>query len=160
MDGSWPAGELREGCRLESSWTLLEAPWQQSESLGRLWGTSEWSVEGSWPLGTAGIPSFGISSDPLGGVLGVSQRFPGALPRPLWHPPRQCRGPLGASCGHLGDLGPSRSSLWALLGGIWGSVGAVLGSLEALLGRLGAFWGRLGAFLGRLRALLGPSWAV
>ena len=55
------------------------------------------------------------------------RRFPGALPGPLWSPPRRCRGPLGASWGHLGGLGPSRSSLWALLGGIWGPVGAVFG---------------------------------
>ena len=34
----------------------LGAPWQLSESLGRLWGISEWSLEGSWPVGGCGKP--------------------------------------------------------------------------------------------------------
>ena len=100
-------------------------------------------------MGTAGIPSFGISSDPLGGVLGVSRRFPGAF---------------------LGHFGTLRGSVGGLLGrlvailGISGRLGARFGPSWAASGaQLGLSWGHWKlswAVLGRSGALSGPSWAV
>ena len=72
---------------------------------------------------------------------------------------RRSWGLLGASLDASGLLGPSRSSLGAILGswalGSWGALGALLEAWGALLG---PSWRHLGTFWGSLGALLGLSW--
>ena len=161
----WPRRPWREPVepfgRCVAGGPLLRICWDR---LGLRLGAASAVVGLSWrvrgPLGAAGSPSSGPSSDHLRGLLGASLGPLGALLGrfgPLLGRLGGLLGRLGPMLGILGRLGARFGPSWAALGALFG---LSWGALGALWGHLGALLGRLGTLLGRLVALFGASWAV